>query len=127
VEASTFSTIGPHFTPKSANDGLTHTKWNSAAWTKSKGEEAQWFRLSWEAPQRVSTVVIRWGSTRAVDFSLETSADGQTWKSVYQIRDAKGEVDQITFGPEEVRYIRMNGTKGTNGISAYSIREIEVY
>ncbi len=127
AEASSFSVIGPNFHPESAVDGKLETRWNSAAWTKSNGDEAQWFQLRWENPRRISRVVIQWGGTRAVDYLLEGSVDGKSWGKLDEVRGGSGDIDEFRFNPAKLGFLRMNATKGTKGISAYSIREIEVY
>ncbi|GEM_PF-883635 len=127
--ASSFSTIGPHFGPTSAIDGKAYTRWNTAAWTKSNGKEAQWFQLEWPAPQRFSTVRIRWGEARAVAYTLEISSDGVAWRTVHQVARGTEETDEVHLQRVEGRFLRMNGTEGTGGrttISTYSIREFEV-
>jgi hypothetical protein len=125
--ASSSSTIGPHFTPSSAIDGKLYTRWNSAAWTNSNGQEAQWFQLAWKQPEQIARVVIRWGESRAVQYRLRVSDDGRTWRTVGEITDGQGGIDELAFPPLKTRYLRMEGTRGTKGISAYSIREIEVF
>ncbi len=125
--ASSFSVIGPHFGPEKAVDGLTYTRWNSAAWTKSGGREEQWFRLDWPDPQNVSTVQVQWGSTRAVSYALEVSRDGASWETVATVPDGKGDVDMLKVGRSGIRAVRIKGTQGSPGISAYSIREIGIY
>ncbi len=125
--ASSFSTIGAHFQPASALDGKFYTKWNSAAWTKSNGEEQQWFQLTWPTPQQYSTVRIVWGDTYATQFSLEVSDEGTQWKLIKEITDGKGGTVEYSFPSTSSTCLRMNGKRGSKGISAYSIREIEVY
>lgn len=125
--ASSFSTIGPHFKPSSAIDGILDTRWNSAAWTKSNGEESQWFSLSWRKPISVKRVKILWGVTHAVQYSLKASMDGRKWKTVLSISNGTGGVEEHLIDQTMTRFLRIEGKKGTKGISAYSIREIEVY
>ena len=124
--ASSFSTIGPHFKPESAMDGNLHTRWNSAAWTKSNGEETQWFQLSWRRPQEISRIVIRWGETFAVKYALQVSNDGKNWKTIREVIDGKGGIDEFETATVKATHLRINGQRGSKGISAYSIRELEV-
>jgi hypothetical protein len=125
--ASSFSTIGAHFQPASALDGKFYTKWNSAAWTKSNGEEQQWFQLTWSTPQQYSSVRIVWGDTYATQFFLEVSDEGTQWRPIKEITDGKGGTVEYSFPITSSTCLRMNGKRGSKGISAYSIREIEVY
>jgi hypothetical protein len=125
--ASTYSTIGPHFGPTSAVDGKWYTHWNSAAWTNSNGSEKQWLQLEWDTARELSRVRIQWGATFAVDYSIEISPDGSDWKSVRTVHDGKGGVEEYTIPLVKAKFLRVNGVRGTKGISAYSVREIEVY
>ncbi len=125
--ASSFSTIGPHFVPGSATDGVPFTRWNSAAWTKSNGEEEQWFQLAWGQVQRLSSVRIHWGETHAVRYRLETSGDGVRWETLTEVTEGHGGVEERSWVPVTAQFLRLYGLCGTPGISAYSIREIEVY
>ena len=126
ASASSYSTIGAHFQPASATDGKVYTKWNSAAWTKSGGEELQWFQLTWPTAQQYSSVRITWGETYATQFVLEASDEGTQWKSIKEVTDGKGGIVEYTFPKVTSTCLRMNGKRGSKGISAYSIREIEV-
>ncbi|MBI2620544.1 MAG: discoidin domain-containing protein [Ignavibacteriales bacterium] len=125
--ASSFSVIGPHFSPQNAVDVKMHTRWNSEAWTKSDGMEGQWFQLEWDQQQELTTVRIHWGQSRALDYVLEISPDGQRWRTIQEVKNGVGEMDEFNFRPIKTRFLRMNGGSGTKGISAYSIREIETF
>jgi hypothetical protein len=125
--ASSYSTIGAHFKPASAVDGKLSTRWNSAAWTKSNGQEAQWFQLTWAQPQTMSIVRICWGETYASDYKLLSSADGKKWVLLHESKAGMGGIEEIAVGHIKARYLKIEGSRGTKGISAYSIREIEVY
>jgi hypothetical protein len=127
ASASSFSTIGPHFKPASAIDGKLYTRWNSAAWTKSNGQEEQWFQLSWKNPQLIRHVKITWGETYAAQYQLKASTDGKKWSTVREVVNGTGGIDEFDIPPVKVRYLRIDGKKGTKGISAYSIREIAVF
>ena len=127
ASASSYSTIGAHFQPASALDGKLYTKWNSAAWTKSNGEEQQWFQLTWPTAQQYSSVRIVWGDTYATQFVLEASDEGTQWKAIKEIIDGKGGTVEYVLPMTTSTCLRMNGKRGSKGISAYSIREIEVY
>ncbi len=125
--ASSYSTIGPHFKPTSAIDGKPYTRWNSAAWTKSNGQEAQWFQLAWPKLRNIGFVRICWGETYGSDYKLLSSADGKKWETLHEVTNGKGGVEEMAVGQIKARYLKIDGSRGTKGISAYSIREIEVY
>ncbi|MBI5471898.1 MAG: discoidin domain-containing protein [Ignavibacteriae bacterium] len=125
--ASSYSTIGPNFKPDRAIDGKMYTRWNSAAWTKSNGQEVQSFQLQWNQPQQISEVRIFWGDTYGTVYTLEYSLDGKSWTIAREVSNGEGGVAALTFQPITARFVRINGKQGSKGISAYSIREIEVY
>ncbi len=125
--ASSYSTIGPHFGPGSAIDGDVFTHWNSAAWTKSNGEETQWLQLRWDAPVEASVVRIQWGDSPAISYRLQSSLDGIDWTTLAVRDSSAGGTEEITFAPVVFKYLRMDGRKGSKGISAYSIRELGVF
>jgi len=127
ASASSFSVIGPQFGPASAADGKSHTRWCSAAWTKSNGDEAQWLQLAWMVPQEVHRVRIDWGETWGMHYRLEVSRDAKTWDIVQEVTEGKGGSEEFTWTPRICRYIRLNGIRGTKGISAYAVKEMEVY
>jgi hypothetical protein len=125
--ASSYSTIGPHFKPASAIDCKLYTRWNSAAWTKSNGQEEQWFQLSWKTPRTLKHVKITWGETYAMQYQLRASADGKKWTTIREVKNGSGGIEEFDFAPVKACILRMEGKKGTKGISAYSIREFEVF
>jgi hypothetical protein len=127
ASASTFSTIGPAFGPASAVDGNNATRWESAAWTNSKGAEAQWLQLTWDSPQSCARAVIRWGETAGTSYKLAGSKDGQTWTVLYETNAGKGGTEEVRFASQEIRLLRLEGDHGSKGISAYAVRELEVY
>jgi hypothetical protein len=127
ASASSFSVIGPQFGPASAADGKSYTRWCSAAWTKSNGEETQWLQLAWTVPQEVRRVRIHWGETWGIHYRLEVSRDAVTWDIVREVTEGKGGIEEFTWAPVNCRYIRLSGMRGTKGISAYAVQEMEVY
>jgi hypothetical protein len=104
-----------------------YTRWNSAAWTKSNGEEAGWFQLAWQRPRSISRIRIHWGETYAVEYQLKLSSNGKSWRTIREVTDGAGGVDVVKHAGGKARYLRIDGKRGTKGISAYSIREVEVY
>ncbi len=125
--ASSCSAIGPNYGAASAIDGISYTRWNSAAWTGSNGAETQWLRLTWRNPVPISRVTIRWGESCARSYRIETSDDGLQWTSLAEVAAGKGGVEELRFTPVTAHSLRVVGLQGTKGISAYSIKELEVY
>ncbi len=127
ASASSFSTIGPAFTPAQAIDGKKHTRWCSAAWTKSNGEEQQWIQLTWPDTVTISRVRLHWGETWARRYRVEMSHDGVAWTTIFSMQDGKGGMEDLTVSPIRTRYLRIAGDRGTRGISAYTLCECEVF
>jgi hypothetical protein len=86
--------------------------------------------LSWNEPRTISAVRIRWGETSARKYRLEVSDDGIIWRTIREVPRGAGGVEEHSVTTAPARHLRMYGLEGTGGrstISAYSIREIEVY
>jgi hypothetical protein len=72
-------------------------------------------------------VRVRWGETHAVSYALKISNDGKDWHTLREVPNGTGATEELEFPPVKARFLRIVGKKGTKGISAYSIREIEVF
>jgi hexosaminidase len=68
-----------------------------------------------------------WGETYAVDYILKASSDGKSWRTILAVTKGKGGTEEHTVDSTMARYLRIEGKKGAKGISAYSVREIEVF
>ena len=69
------------------------------------------------------------GQTFPVDFTIEVSADGESWIKVVEktgYTDCLTEVPNFTFDAVEARYLRMTVTKGCEA-GGFEIAEIEIY
>ena len=69
------------------------------------------------------------GQTFPTEFTVEVSADGETWVKVVEKKDYTDcltAVPSFTFEAVEARYVRMNVTKGC-ATGGFEIAEIEVY
>ncbi len=69
------------------------------------------------------------GQSFPQDFTIEVSADGETWIKVVEksgYTDCLTAIPSFTFEAAEVRYVRMNITKGC-AKGGFEIAEIEVY
>ncbi len=69
------------------------------------------------------------GQTFPTEFTVEVSADGETWVKVVEKKDYTDcltAIPSFTFEAVEARYIRMNVTKGC-AAGGFEIAEIEVY
>ena len=69
------------------------------------------------------------GQTFPTEFTVEVSADGETWVKVVEKKDYTDcltTIPSFTFEAVEARYVRMNVTKGC-ATGGFEIAEIEVY
>ena len=69
------------------------------------------------------------GKTFPTEFTVEVSADGETWVKVVEKKDYTDcltTIPSFTFEAVEARYVRMNVTKGC-ATGGFEIAEIEVY
>ncbi|PWR05592.1 hypothetical protein DKT68_26720 [Micromonospora acroterricola] len=63
-----------------AVDGDNGTRWGSAF------SDPQWLRVDLGATATVSRVVLRWEAAFARAFTVQTSADGTAWTTVYSTK-----------------------------------------
>jgi hypothetical protein len=76
--------------------------------------------------QTVARVILRWEAAFARGYRIEVSSDNSTWRTVWSTGTGDGGVDNDTFAPTTVRYVRMTGVnRGTS--YGYSLYELEVY
>lgn len=105
-----------------AIDGNTGTRWSSSA------GDSGWFQVQLAAAGPVDHVVIQWPAGAARNYTLQTSADGNTWTDVKVMTSGVGpaRTDEIYLGSANVKFVRALLAKqwATFG---YSISEFEIY
>ncbi|MFI0896757.1 discoidin domain-containing protein [Streptomyces sp. NPDC020983] len=107
-------------TPASAAvDGNTGTRWSSAA------ADPQWLQVDLGSSQSVSQVTLTWEAAYARAFTIQTSANGTDWTTVYSTTTGTGGVQTLAVNGSG-RYVRMTGTvRATQW--GYSLWEFQVY
>lgn len=95
------------------------------------GNEWAWaYDVNLLRAEKLSRVVIVFGSGYATEFELAASLDGQTWQKLAQLRDQKGGRVEIPFPPIETRILRVRAIKpdgpGQPG-TQMSIAELQAY
>jgi hypothetical protein len=122
VEASAVPEAAQGNTPDRTLDGDLNTRWSASG--------KQWIRYDLGAIKPVSAVSlgIYNGTTRRAYYDIQSSADGQTWTTLFS-----GESSGTTLQPETVllpltqaRYIRILGS-GNSSNTYNSITEAVVY
>jgi hypothetical protein len=110
------------FPAGAAFDGnLTGTRWAS----KEK-VDPQWLQVDLGASASISQVKLTWEAAYAKAYTIQVSADGQTWTTIYSTTTGNGATDDLTGLTGTGRFVRMNGTvRGT--AFGYSLFEMQVY
>jgi hypothetical protein len=105
-----------------AVDGQANTRWSS------QFSDPQSITVDLGEAHTVTGVKLTWETAYGSAYSIQTSADGTTWRTAsYSTTTGDGGVDDITFTTPatDTRYVRVNGTtRGTPW--GYSLWEIQV-
>jgi hypothetical protein len=106
-----------------AVDGQTGTRWSS------QFADPQSITVDLGEAHTVTGVKLNWETAYGQAYSIETSADGSTWRTPsYSTTTGDGGVDDITFttAAADTRYVRLTGTtRGTPW--GYSLWEFQVF
>lgn len=103
-----------------AVDGNGSTRWSSAY------SDAQWIYVDLGASYNVNRVKIAWEVALGKNYTVQTSSDAKTWKTIKTVTGNTSLNNDWTGLSGTGRYVRINGTlRGT--VYGYSIYELEVY
>ncbi len=107
--------------PRNVNDGRMDTRWASGY------ADDEWVQIELAAPTKVAAVTLAWESACATEYAVQTSQDGENWRTVSTQRpqDCGNDVVRVT-GDEAVRYVRVQGVERKTAWG-YSIHEMGVY
>jgi hypothetical protein len=108
-----------------AVDGVASTTWASDA------TDYQWLRLEFSNAVKdtveISAVVVRWGNSYALDYSIDASNDNLSWSNIYYTSNGKGGTEIIKFkSPASLRFLRLITRKSSTG-AGVSVAELEAY
>ncbi len=107
-------------TPASAaTDGDAGTRWSSAV------ADPQWVRVDLGTNATISQVVLQWEAAYAKAFQLQTSADGNSWTTIYSTTTGTGGTQTLNVTGSG-RYLRMYGTARATQYG-YSLWEFKAY
>lgn len=107
-------------TPASAAvDGNTGTRWASAF------ADPQWIQVDLGAAATLSRVTLNWEAAHARTFSVQTSADGSTWTTIYSTTTGAGGVQNLAVSGSG-RYVRVLGSQRATQYG-YSLWEFQVF
>jgi chitodextrinase len=117
------SSADPRFPAANTVDGSTTTRWASVANT-----DPSWIYVDLGASAAITEVKLTWDLSCAVAYSVQTSTDHSTWKSISSTTTGNGGVDDLTVTGSG-RYVRVNGTKRcrADATHGYSLDEFQVF
>ncbi len=101
-------------------DNDTSTRWSS------EFSDNQWCTVDLGKSYTINKVTFNWEASYAKAYKLQTSADGNNWKTVYETSSSKGGKEEIIFDATTCRYVRMQGVKRALDYG-YSLWEMGVY
>ncbi|WP_367038715.1 discoidin domain-containing protein [Streptomyces sp. Je 1-332] len=106
-------------TAANAVDGKQNTRWASD-WS-----DPQWLQVDLGSTTSFKHVQLNWETSYAKTYTIQTSDDGQNWRTVHEVRGGNGGVDDFDVNGSG-RYVRVNGTERGTGYG-YSLYEFGVY
>ena len=123
------SVMSPSYPCEAAFDGDRRTRWAS----RGAGGSPEWVQIDLGKPCRFERLVVSWERANAVDYDVQTSDDGQAWRTVAERRDPKGErrevapdtlVDELAGLAASGRYLRVL-CRAPSRYALYSLWEVE--
>jgi beta-glucanase (GH16 family) len=107
--------------PAKAVDGLTGSRWATAA----RAEGAGWLTVDLGAPAEVHRVVLQWAAAYATVYDLQVSPDGSAWATVHHTDAGPGRHEDLAVSARG-RYLRLYAARPANG-DGFSLWELSVY
>lgn len=102
--ATASSTENAAFTAAAAVDGNAGTRWSSAF------SDPQWIQVDLGTSFTLSRVVLNWETAHASAFSVQGSATGTSWTTLYSTTSGTGGTQNLTV-TGSARYVRVNTTQ----------------
>jgi len=116
----TASSVAAGHEPRAALDGDSSTSWRSAA----GGQQS--LTVDFLRDRDYGGLTISWApGAHAIDYDVDTSADGAHWTLAHAVRGSDGGRDDIPMRRAESRWIRLTMLRGANR-SAYELRDVYV-
>jgi len=118
--ATASSSIG-NAAPANVTAAKTWRNYLNTKWTSSAADN-EWIQVDLGSAREINRVILKWDSSYAKAFKIQTSVDAAVWSDVFSTTagGARSVTDE-TFAATEARYVRMQGvTRGTaQGYSLY--------
>ncbi|MEA5015493.1 MAG: discoidin domain-containing protein [Candidatus Limiplasma sp.] len=109
-----------NYAPK-ATDGDPVTRWSSE-W----GADPSWIAVDLGDVFQVDHVNLSWEWSYAKRYQIQVSLDGESWTSVYETDQGKGNREEIFFDLAQARYVRVFCIQRALQWG-YSLYEVEVF
>ena len=119
VAAST--TYDTSFSAINAVDGKADTRWSSEYTTTAA------LTVDLGAARNVGKVKLAWEASFAKVYAVQVSNDNLVWSDAIVVINGDGGTDELTFGPFNARYVRLDLRERNDPTYGYSIFEFEVY
>lgn len=103
-----------------AVDGKESTRWESAF------RNNEYLYVDLGAEYRIDCVNLIWEAAYGKEYTIEASADGTDWQTVYTESEGEGGTDAITLSDVTARYVMVYGTKRGTAYG-FSLWEFEIY
>lgn len=120
-KTATASSSSGNSTPGNATAAKTWKNYMSTKWTSGVTDN-EWIQVDLGAAKEVNRVILKWDSSYAKSFKIQTSVDAATWSDVFASTTGSARtVTDETFATTQARYVRMLGRTrgGTQGYSLY--------
>jgi hypothetical protein len=116
------SSVQGAYSASNANDGNLTTRWSSL------DSDPQWIKIDLNGTFEITGAKIVWEAAAAKVYTIDVSANGTDWTTVYSTSSGAGGTVNYTINII-ARYIRMNSTQRINTSQYWgnSIYEFEVY
>jgi M6 family metalloprotease-like protein len=105
---------------KFAADGDTNTRW------ASRFAEPEWIYFDLQKVYSITTVNINWEKASALNFNLQSSADGINWTTVRSVTNNISLSCKITDLSFSARFVRIEAVNRTTPWG-FSIYEVEIF
>jgi hypothetical protein len=116
ASSTTGGNVASNATAPSTWRNYLNTKWVSAP------TDNEWLQVDLGSPMEINRVILKWDSSYAESFKIQTSTDATLWTDVFSTTTGRARsVTDETFATTQARYVRMLGeTRGTSqGYSLY--------
>ncbi len=92
----------------------------------SNHSDNEWIYVDLQNQYSINKVRLNWEKAYGKSYKIQVSNDAVTWTDVYSTTTGNGGIEDISFSPVSVRYVRMQGVQqGTS--NGYSLYEFNVY